>query len=154
TLQAEAGPELAARCPWVDVAVHARVVLPRERRRRMCAVQRRVESEHAAPVERRVLRQTRPCGFVERWTPVGARAGQHTGPRPVSCGGGDDALAARGELDRGMLLDTGPAEGNVRGAGAPPDHVALVPAVDAGAQRLRIGGLLSTREGRQQERGE
>src|SRR5206468_2591502 len=135
-LEAETGAEPAARCPWVDVAVDARVALPRERRRRVRALQRRVERQHAVPVERRVLRQARPGGLVERRTPVGGGPGLQAGPRPVSDGDSDDAQAARGQLDRGMLLGIRPAEGDVRGPWPPADHVALVPAVDAGAQRL------------------
>ncbi len=123
-------------------------------RRRVRALRRRVELEHAPPVERRVLRQTGPRGLVERRTPVGAGAGQHTGPRPVARGGRDDALAARGQPDRGLLLGIRAAEGNVGRSRTPADHVSLVPAVDAGAQRLGVRRLVSARDGGQEERCE
>ena len=145
--------ELAARCPWVDVAVHARVALPGERWR-VRSLQRHVELEYAAPVERRVLRQTRPRCLVERRAPVGAGARHHAGPCPVSDSDPDDAQAARGQLDRRMLLGIGPAEGNIHRPWAPADHVALVPAIDARAERLRPRSVMSAGRRERQQRSE
>src|SRR5206468_510174 len=56
--------------------------------------------------------------------------------------------------DRGMLLGVGPAEGNIHRPWAPADHVALVPAIDAGAERLRPRCLMSAGRRERQQRCE
>src|SRR5207249_3242307 len=96
-VEAEASAERSAGCPWLDVALQVRVPLPGKRRRRVRSLQRLGEPQDADPVDRRVLvRQWRPGGLVARRTPVGAGVGEHARPP----GDRDDALTARGQLDR------------------------------------------------------
>src|SRR5205814_4003942 len=112
----------------------------RQPRRRMRSGERRLERQHAVGVDVCVLAAERDVvAFVSQRARVGAETVQRAAPAlpPTDADRDDTAWRPGWQADRATACVIETPQADTRRRRTPVAHVRLVPAVDAGAERLR-----------------